>query len=80
MGGIGVTWRFRMAASFSSSIQVGGHDGNLETLQTTSDFELLKAVGSDSQDGHHGRQKSDYDDMVAMAAILKIYFSLLLLT
>ena len=28
--------------------------GNLETLQTTSDSGLLKAIGSDSQDGHHG--------------------------
>ena len=54
MGGIGVTWRIRIAASFSSSILVGGHGGNLETLQTTSDSELLKAIGSDSQDGHHG--------------------------
>ena len=32
----------------------GGHGGNLKTLQTTSDSELLKAIGSDSQDGHHG--------------------------
>ena len=54
MGGIGVTWRFRIAASFSSSIQDGGHGVSLETLQTTSDSELLKAVGSDNQDGHHG--------------------------
>ena len=51
MGGIRVTWRFRIAASFSSNIQDGGHGGNLETLQT-SDSELLKAIGSDSQDGH----------------------------
>ena len=50
-----MTWRFRIAASFSSNIQDGGHDGGtLETLQTTSDSELLKAIGSDSQDGHHG--------------------------
>ena len=49
-----MTWRFRIAASFSSNIKDGGNDGNLETLQTTSDFELLKAMGSDSQDGHHG--------------------------
>ena len=54
MGGIGVTWRIRIAASFSSNIQDCGHRGNLETLQTTSDSELLKAIGSDSQDGHHG--------------------------
>ena len=45
----------RIAASFSSNIQDGGHDGNLETLQTTSDSELLKAIGFDSQDGHHGK-------------------------
>ena len=48
MGGIGVTWRFRIAALFSSNVQDGGHGGSLETLQTTSDSELLKAVGSDS--------------------------------
>ena len=54
MGGMGVTRTFVIAASFSSNIQDGGHGGNLETLQTTSDSELLKAVGSDSQDGHHG--------------------------
>ena len=42
MGGIRVTWRFRIAASFSSNIQDGGHNGSLETLQTTSDSELLK--------------------------------------
>ena len=54
MGGIRVTWRFRIAASFSSNIQDGGHDGNLENLQTTSDSELLKAIGSDSQNGYHG--------------------------
>ena len=54
MGGIGVTWRFRIAESFSSSIQDDGHGGNLETLQTTSDSELLKAIWPDSQDGHHG--------------------------
>ena len=47
-----VTWRFRIAESFTSSIQDGGHGGNLETLQTTSDSELLKAISSDSQDGH----------------------------
>ena len=49
MGDIGVTWRFKIAASFSSNIQDGSHDGNLETLQT-SDSELLKVIGSDSQD------------------------------
>ena len=54
MRGIGVTWRDRIAASFSSNIQDSGHGGNVETLQTTSDSELLKAIGSDSQDGHHG--------------------------
>ena len=54
MGGIGVTCRFRIAASFSSNIQDGGHGGNLETLQTRSDSELLKAIRSDKQDGHHG--------------------------
>ena len=54
MGGIGVTWSFRIAASFSSNIQDGGHRCNLETLQTASDSELLKAIGSDSQDSHHG--------------------------
>ena len=53
MGDIGVTWRFKIAASFSSNVQ-DGQGGNLETLQTTSDSELLKAIGSDSQDGHHG--------------------------
>ena len=40
---------------FSSSIQDGGYGGNLETLQTTSDSELLKTIWSDSQDGHHGK-------------------------
>ena len=54
MGGIGVTWRFRIAALFSSNIQDGDLGGTLETLQTTSDSELLKAIGSDSQDGHYG--------------------------
>ena len=44
----------RIAESFSSNTQDDGHGGNLETLQTTSDSELLKAVWSDSQDGHHG--------------------------
>ena len=28
----------------TTSIQDGGHGGNLETLQTTSDSELLKAI------------------------------------
>ena len=46
--------RFRIAESFSSNIQDGGHVGNLETLQTTSDSELLKAIRSDSQDGCYG--------------------------
>ena len=39
-----MTWRFRIAALFSSNIQDGGHGGNLETLQTTSDSELLKEL------------------------------------
>ena len=39
-----VKWRFRVAESLSSSIQDDGHVSNLETLQTTSDSELLKAV------------------------------------
>ena len=37
-------WRFRIAESFSSSIQDDDHSSNLETLQTTSDSELLKAI------------------------------------
>ena len=53
MGGIRVTWGFRIVESFSSSIQDGGHGGSLETLQTTSDSELLKAVGSDSPRWHN---------------------------
>ena len=53
MGDIGVTWRFTIVASFISNIQDGNHDDNLETLQT-SDSELLKAIRSDIQDGHHG--------------------------
>ena len=44
MGVIRVTWRFRIAESFSSNIQDGGHSGNLETLQRTSESELLEAV------------------------------------
>ena len=36
-------WRFRIAESFGSSIQDYGHGSNLETLQTTSDSELLIA-------------------------------------
>ena len=32
--------RFRIPKSFSSSVQDGGHGGNLETLQTTSDSGL----------------------------------------
>ena len=44
MGGIGVKWRFRIAESFSSSVQDDGHGGNLETLQTTPDSELIKAI------------------------------------
>ena len=47
-------WRFRIAESSSSSIQEDGHGGSLETFQPTSDSELLKAICSDSQDGHHG--------------------------
>ena len=39
-----MTWRFRIAKLFSSNIQDSGHGGNLETLQTTSDSELLKAI------------------------------------
>ena len=54
MGGRGVTWRFRIVASFISNIQDGDYDDNLEILQTTSDSELLKAIRSHSQDGHHG--------------------------
>ena len=42
MEGIGMTWRFRIANSFSSDIQDGGNGGYLETLQTTSDSGLLK--------------------------------------
>ena len=42
MRGIGVTWRFRIAKSFSSNIQDGSHGGNLETLQTSPDSELLR--------------------------------------
>ena len=49
-----VKWRFRIAESFSSSIQDDGHGSNLETLKIKSDSELLKAIWSDSQDGHHG--------------------------
>ena len=45
--------KIQIAESFSSNIQDGGHGGSLETLQT-SDSELLKAIRSDSQDGHHG--------------------------
>ena len=41
---IRMTWRFRIAKWFSSSIQDGGHAGCLETLQTKSDSELLKAI------------------------------------
>ena len=37
-------WRFRIAEIFISSIKDDGHVGNLETLQTTSDSELLKAI------------------------------------
>ena len=44
MEGIGVKWRFRIVESFSSSILDDGHGGSLETLQTTSDSELLKAI------------------------------------
>ena len=44
MGGIGVKWRFGIAESFSSSIQDDGHGGSLETFQTTSSSELLKAI------------------------------------
>ena len=42
--GIGVTWRIKIAKLFSSSIQDCTHGGSLETLQTTSDFKLLKAI------------------------------------
>ena len=38
----------------TNRFQDGGHGGNLKTLGTTSDSELLKAIVSDSQDGHHG--------------------------
>ena len=39
-----MTWRFRIAKSLNSNSQDGGHSGNLETLQTTSDSGLLKAI------------------------------------
>ena len=35
-------WRFRIAESFSSNIQDDGRGSNLETIQRTSDSELLK--------------------------------------
>ena len=54
MGSIGVTWRFRITKSFSSNIHDGGHGSNFETFQKMSDSGLLKAIYSDSQDGHHG--------------------------
>ena len=54
MRSIRVKWRFRIAELFSSSIQDDSHGSNLETLQTTSDSELLKVIWSDNQDGHHG--------------------------
>ena len=44
MRGIGVKWKFRIAESFSSSIQDDGHGSNLETLQTTLDSELPKVI------------------------------------
>ena len=47
-------WRFRVAETFSSSIQDDGCGSDHETLQTKSDSELQKAIRSDSQDGHHG--------------------------
>ena len=37
-----MTWRFRIAKSFSSTVQDGGHGGNLETLQIKSDSEFIK--------------------------------------
>ena len=43
-----MTWRFRIA--ISKMVAMGG---NLETLQRTSDSELLKAIGSDIRDVHH---------------------------
>ena len=46
----------QIVESFISNIQDGGRGGSLETLQTTSDSELLKEIGSDSQDDHHGTQ------------------------
>ena len=39
-----MAWRFRIARSFSSNIQGGDHGGSFETLQSTSDSELLKAI------------------------------------
>ena len=39
-----MNWRFRIAESLSSSIQDDGHGSYLETLQTTSDSELLKTI------------------------------------
>ena len=43
-----MTWRFRIAEPIRSNIQDDGHGGNLETLQTTSDSELLKVIRFDS--------------------------------
>ena len=36
VGGIGETWRFRIAKIVPSDIQDGHHGGHLETLHTTS--------------------------------------------
>ena len=48
-----MTWRLGIAKLFSSNIQDGGHGSNLETLQTTSDSGLLKAVLSDTKMAHY---------------------------
>ena len=48
-----MTWRFRIAKSFSCNIQDGDHGGNLETLKITSDSGLLKTIWADSQYDHH---------------------------
>ena len=59
MGGTGVTWRVRIAKIVHFQYPRWRNWGNLETLQTKSDSELLKAIWSDSQDGHHGTIYAD---------------------
>ena len=44
MGALGYYGDSELLNSLSSTIQDGGHGGNLETLQTTSDSELPKAI------------------------------------